>query len=282
MAGERVLKPQDPSRSRAHPDFDDLSPAPGGVDLEAAAGPEPLEPAVRPSLRDRRQELDEAAVGLDEHLRDARRAAEVAVDLEGRMGVKEVLEGGLSKQGQQVRIGLFPVEQPGVEADDPGPAPAGLAAAVLEAPGDRPFGRLEELRRLGGDLAQRIKGQHVRHVAMAGLDLVEVLDPLLDVAEPPDLEGREPGLEGLEARREIGVDAEDPCGLDAVLEQGPGDLDIDRGCVGQRLRLARDRVEVGVLGRMGGRRDQPTLRRRDEEVGHELGRALHDRIGPLP
>src|SRR3972149_1213555 len=60
------------------------------VDLEAAAGAEARHRTGRPGLRQCGQKVELAGVTLQEHLRDACRAAEVSVDLERRMRAEQV------------------------------------------------------------------------------------------------------------------------------------------------------------------------------------------------
>src|SRR6185369_15418387 len=64
--------------------------APVDVDLDSASGSQPAHAALRPSRRQGGQKVDLTGVTLQQHLGDPRRRAEVAVDLEGRMGVEEV------------------------------------------------------------------------------------------------------------------------------------------------------------------------------------------------
>src|SRR5213078_1277895 len=101
----------------------------------------------------------------------------------------------------EVLLHLVAGAQAGGEGNDPGAAPSGPAAAVGEAALDRgPRGRRQ--RRSGGaDLAGRIEGVELRDVAVAGVDLVEVLEPLLDRAELAHLGLRQLGAGGVEAAR---------------------------------------------------------------------------------
>jgi hypothetical protein len=48
------------------------------------------DPSARPRLRQRRQQVDLAGVALRQHLDDAGGGAEVAVDLERRVGVEQL------------------------------------------------------------------------------------------------------------------------------------------------------------------------------------------------
>ena len=70
-----------------------LAVLPGEVHHVAAACAEPLDGAVRPGAGQGGKELDAAVVALEEHLGDAGGRAEVAVDLERRVGVEEVRQG---------------------------------------------------------------------------------------------------------------------------------------------------------------------------------------------
>ena len=57
-------------------------------------------------------------------------SAEVAVDLEGRMGVEQVVAGGIGQQPPQVPHRALRVAQTGVQGNQPCAAPAGVTAAV--------------------------------------------------------------------------------------------------------------------------------------------------------
>ena len=81
-------------------------------------------------------------MALQQHLGDACRAAEIAVDLKGRMGTEEVGIGaclsapvepycGLQQVSQQ-SIGVVAVTEAGPEADFPCHRPAGAAIAPAE------------------------------------------------------------------------------------------------------------------------------------------------------
>src|ERR1044071_6607753 len=66
---------------------------PVDVNLAASARAQPLARAVGRGFRERGQDVQLARVALEEHLGHARRAAEVAVDLERRGVVEQVREG---------------------------------------------------------------------------------------------------------------------------------------------------------------------------------------------
>ena len=57
---------------------------------EIASCHEPVERAVCPDVWDRREKVDEARLALQEHFTDTRNRAEIAVDLEGRMGAPKI------------------------------------------------------------------------------------------------------------------------------------------------------------------------------------------------
>ena len=104
-SAEGIEHPEPAAGLRADAELDDQASPPHRFELEAAPGAEPLEAAVDPGGRQGRQDLYEAPVGLQEHLRNAGRAAEVPVDLEGRVGVEEIFQRGMAEQGQQVPVG---------------------------------------------------------------------------------------------------------------------------------------------------------------------------------
>ena len=69
-------------------------------------------------------------VALEEHLGDARSGAEVAVDLERRVGVEQVRQGVPGQGLDEHLVGVVAVEQAGPEVDLPGLGPAGAAVAA--------------------------------------------------------------------------------------------------------------------------------------------------------
>ena len=68
----------------------DLAIFPSAFNHFAVTGAEPFEMAVLPHRWQGGQQLDFPIMALQQHLGDACRAAEVAVDLERRMGAEEV------------------------------------------------------------------------------------------------------------------------------------------------------------------------------------------------
>ena len=90
-------------------------------------GAKSLYAPLRPGIWQRRQKTDVIQVTLDQHFGDSRRSPEVAVDLERRVIVEQIGERRLPQQFLKMNIGLFAVQQPRPEVDDPGPAPAGMS-----------------------------------------------------------------------------------------------------------------------------------------------------------
>ena len=104
---------------------------PGAFHGLIAVGAEAFSMAVFPHGGEGGQQLDGAVVALQQHLGDSRRAAEVAVDLERRMGAEKVrvgacpvaaigLDGGLQQVLQQP-VGMVAIAETGPEADLPRP-----------------------------------------------------------------------------------------------------------------------------------------------------------------
>ena len=105
---------------------------PGDVDRIPSASAQTLDGTARPCSRQRRQQMQGTGMALQQHLRDPGRTAKVAVNLERRVVVKQDWAVWNMKQSEHVVIGLFRFLQPGPEQDDPGPAPAGMPAAMRQ------------------------------------------------------------------------------------------------------------------------------------------------------
>ena len=90
-------------------------------------------------------------MALEQHLGDAGRGAEIAVDLERAAEVEEVGEGALGELEVQLPVGEIAVVDAGPEGDAPGVAPAG---AAVPAPLQQHLGGVEELRVGRRDLAR--------------------------------------------------------------------------------------------------------------------------------
>ena len=208
-------------------------------------------------------------MALHEHLEDAGDAAEVAVDLEGRMGVEEVRVGarGVEQHLQDV-VRVVAFAEAGPEVEPPGDAPPRrLVAADLEGPAG---GGGERGLALDGDLAAREEGVEMRDVAVVDLGSlhVPVVEPLLELAGGADLVWRQARARGGEGRAQGRVDAEGLGGLDAVGEEVAQDLGVHR-----RAGAEAGAVRVDVLGRERRAGDEPLSRRLfDEGVEEELAR----------
>ena len=90
--------------------------------------------------------------------------------------------------------------------DDPRAAPARPAAAAGQPALERHTRRLRQLRRAAQrDRVARVQGEEVRDVTVAGLGLVEVLQPLLELPVLADLIRRQPVERPLEAFAELRI-----------------------------------------------------------------------------
>ena len=114
--------------------------APIQIDGCAGAGAEAVDMAARPGGGKGRKRRYSAVWGrLEQHFHDAGRAAEVAVDLERRVGVEKVRIGAAATTGvralilvgtdiaQQAAVhlvGQFALTEPGIEIDAPAAAPS--------------------------------------------------------------------------------------------------------------------------------------------------------------
>ena len=148
--GDRRADARDAAQPRAQLGARQRAARPRQVDLEAAAQADAAHLARWPRRRQRRQQVDLAGVALRQHLDDAGGGAEVAVDLERRVGVEQVgvdaaaaaivRRAGVD-EGEQPRQQLeraLAIEQPRPLVDLPGQAPAGAlrrrAARAIAAP----------------------------------------------------------------------------------------------------------------------------------------------------
>ena len=139
-----VLEDARPTAVRAQGGGREASLLPLDVHLERAPGAETADASRRPGggeggeeIDHRRPSVGRAAVGLHQHLRDAGGHAEVAVDLEGRVGVEQVGVDAAAARVARARR----VDEPEQVADE-----AVRVVAVAEArpqvdlPGHRPAG----------------------------------------------------------------------------------------------------------------------------------------------
>ena len=163
---------------------------PLGVDLDVAARLQPRERAVGPCRGQRRQHVDAARLALHQHLGDTGGRAEVAVDLERRVVVPQVVERRTLELLAQQLVSAIAVEQASPEVDLPGLRPAGSAVTAALERGAR---RLGQFRRLGGRHgASREERVQVRDVAvLVGRVVQRLLHlPLLQLAPRADVEAR--------------------------------------------------------------------------------------------
>src|SRR5262245_29855025 len=87
----------------------ELPAPPSYIDFKSAAGAQPFDAPVGPGRRRRGQQVNLSRVALQQHLGDARGAAEVAVDLERRVNVEQVGQRRFAEQREQVLIRLLSV-----------------------------------------------------------------------------------------------------------------------------------------------------------------------------
>ena len=215
-------------------------------------------------------------MALEEHLHDAVGAAEVAVDLEGRVGVEEIRIRALGgeEEGEEL-VGAFAVEEAGPAVDLPAEAPAGggVAANFQGAAGGG--GELGGEQR--GDLGGGVEGVEVGDVAVVALGglHVPVLKPFLELAGFADLVRRQAVAGGGDSGAEVDVEAELSGSFDTSGEEIAQDLVIHRGAGGDGTAEG-----VGVFGGVGRVGDEPALGRVFLEGGkEELGGAFEQGVG---
>ncbi len=199
------LQPQVPAQLRSHRRRLQRAARPLDVHLEPAPGAQAGDLARWPGRGQRRQQVHGAAVALQQHLGHAGGVAEVAVDLERRVGVEQVGVKAAAahhhlrrphgrEQVADDRVGVVAVAHARPEVDLPAHRPAGgLVAAQLQRA--RPP-RATARAWLRGDLVARVEAVQVRQVAVLRLALGEVLVPLLQLPAGPDLVRRQLGQLG--------------------------------------------------------------------------------------
>ncbi|MNC41846.1 hypothetical protein D3C75_906330 [compost metagenome] len=141
-------------------------------------------------------------MGLEQHLGYSCCAPEVPVNLERGMAVQQVGIGGGAQQLAEVAVGFPAVSHPGLESDNPGPAPAGMASPCGKTPFDGfPCG-LHQLRCLAfiHQLA-RIQAEELGDMPVARLRLLVILQPLHNLPATSDPQTRNPGQSRLQPRR---------------------------------------------------------------------------------
>ena len=142
------------------------------------------------------------------------------------------------------------------------------------ARGRRQLGRASQ-----GDLPPGVQPEQVGDVAVPGVGLLVVLDPLLQATRGADLQGRQPPQRRLQLHAQGGVDPQPLGRRDRAGEQVVHDLEVHGGAVGELGALALLGDE-GVLRRVGGLVTSRPRGVRHQEVEQEQRRVLHDRVGP--
>ncbi len=260
---------------------------PGKIDGEAAAGFQAGDGAAGPGGGQGGEELEDAGVALHEHLGEAGGVAEVAVDLERRVGVEEIpIEAAAFHRGlggaDEVEevfdddVGVVAVELAGPHVDLPAHRPAGgFVAAELEGARD---GAEEFGRGVGVDLVAGVETVEVGEVAMVGLGFFVISAPFLELAAGADAVGSEAGEFVAELGDEVGVAAEEFGGGDGAREEFADDGEVHRGALGDGGGFTVGSDE-GVFGRGADGGDEAAVFVGDEPVGVELGGAFEERVG---
>ena len=211
-----------------------------------------------------------AHVALEEHLGDAGRGAEVAVDLERRMGVEEVGVGAALELLAEHLVGVVAVEESRPEVDLPRLAPARAAVAAAR---QRHFGARRQLRvRRRRDLAPGVQGEQVRDVAVPVLGVVAVGHPLLELSPFADLR---PYQLAAQRRQTVAIRlvfAQRIGRVDGVGEEVPHDLLVIRHAV----------LGGAVLGRPAHGHHQTAVGQGLQLVFPELADLLEHGVGHVP
>ncbi len=272
-AGEDPTAHPDGTGSVGGDDALDPAAAPLGADGVSATAAQSAHAPGGPGGRQRRQHVQFAVVALQQHLRDARGGAEVAVDLEGRVQVEHVgREPVRPHQVPDQLVGPGAVLQPRPEVDLPRERPTRpVVTAQLQRP---PRGLVQLGCPALGDLVARMQTVQVGDVPVSPLGLHPVGQPLLDVAPGADPRRRQPvpGRQCLSA--EAGVHAEDFAGAGDAVEEVAQNLVVHGGPRADGgVRVVSELRRVRRVG------DQVSERRvGDQGVEEELGGALQSRI----
>lgn len=119
-----------PPKQRLDGDVVQFPATPHNVYLVSSAGPQSADRSILPSLRQGGEQVDQETIGhiadmrLEQHLDDAGRASEVAVDLEGRVAVEQIRQRRSLQQFDEMQMRLFGVLEAGEKVDRPGATPA--------------------------------------------------------------------------------------------------------------------------------------------------------------
>ena len=170
-------------------------------------GAKPFEMAVFPYRWQGGQQLDFPIMALQQHLGDASRAAEVAINLERRMGAEEVGIGaclmasvkmnGRLEEVPQKTISMVTIVKTRPKADFPSPRPT--CAFVTTAVQGLAAG-IHQFWRFGlGQHGARIKSKKMRHMAMLRFHFLVVFQPFLQITLLADLHRWKMGFRNTEA-----------------------------------------------------------------------------------
>lgn len=142
------------------------------IDLEAASGEKAGDFAGRPGGRKCGQQMEESQVALQQHFGDAGRAAKIAVDLERRMGVPQVVQSAVPEKIPEQFVGSVSVIQSCPLVQFPAHTPAcGPVSPMVQ--GDS--GGLSELRsRQRRQSVSRMKPEQVVDVPVMVIRIVYV------------------------------------------------------------------------------------------------------------
>ena len=246
-----------------------------------------LEPVVRSLIPSLSRAPGFSHMALHQHLRDARRRAEIPVDLERRMIIEKIRQRLLLKKRPQILVRLLPVPEPRIHVNDPRPAPARMPAAEPKPSRDGLLRRLKKLRRMLRDLCTGKKREQLGNMPVSGLCLFVVLVPLHDLPVPPDPDRRD-------TFKNLRCAVRDTRRHARLLPRSPRRQCFFSGNTG-RKKLRNDLVVHGRTltdhALFAAGQDVRVLRRKrraryevvavgDEIVHDELRRLAHDRVVP--
>ena len=232
------------------------------------------------------------AVGLQQHLGDPGGSARVAVegvDVLRRPGHPARGVGhqvGLARvrdQVGEVRESLVALEQAGEVDGEVGLDPLRLLPARGLLPAlDRDLRGTCQVRCVArSDLPFREEGAQMRGVTMAGIGLLVVVQPLLQLSVPPDPERRQQAARFGDPGPEFGIDVEQLRALGADTQHGLHEDPVGGGAHRDRA-LAPVGRQIPVLRGLGGAGDQPAVLRLRHQMGQEeFGGLPEDRVDAL-